>query len=350
MNTDQITNTVSFTVEKIASRKWVATSDRGDRLGTFKTKADAEAAAEQARIEHEAAEVFVEAGAITKALGKGLAAAVAAAQADETTKGDPAESAEEISTASPTVVVRKAGRNWAVVVHGTVTQTFKSKAAALKEADAEADAALTRVADLAEQIETAADPQAEFVSVATAILTEPRTRQSVLAAVRPAANPISADITAALMTADTDSTHVVGSIAPAPAVEEIAPGVPADRVARLNTAQAEAKALREWKLSSATGDAPATPVIDWMAAAPAAELTRNSTSAAKAKVSADPERDAKITAIIVEQRAAGASWAAVARAIDEQGIPTARGGKWYDTTASDFAKRHGLIDTAATAA
>lgn len=116
------------------------------------------------------------------------------------------------------------------------------------------------------------------------------------------------------------------------------------RTERLVAAKAEMEALRTWRNDGRPvkpGDGPATPVLDWMtdpASKPAA--TRSTKAAART-----PEQEARLAAVIAEGRQCDPpqSWAKIATTIEAEGIPTNRGGKWYDTTVSDLAKKLALV-------
>jgi hypothetical protein len=109
------------------------------------------------------------------------------------------------------------------------------------------------------------------------------------------------------------------------------------RQERMTAAKAEVDQVRAWK-AERVGDVPATPVLDWMAdpanaAKPAAKASDRKT------VEHTPEQVAAIRAIISQGRLDKQSWAKIAARIEAEGIPTVRGGKWYDTTAADLAKK-----------
>lgn len=119
------------------------------------------------------------------------------------------------------------------------------------------------------------------------------------------------------------------------------------RVERLTAAMVESHALAAWRTSDPDRDPcnrPATPVIDWMKDPNSKPARKPSTSTGRTTVARTAEQDAKLAAIITERRAAGDGWMKVAAAVNDAGIPTPRGGPWWDTTVSDFAKRNGLFN------
>jgi hypothetical protein len=128
-----------------------------------------------------------------------------------------------------------------------------------------------------------------------------------------------------------------------PTVDVEPPADPAamDRTERIVAAKAEVEAVRAWK-AEACGDTegPATPVLDWMA--DPANTVRKAPRSAKAVTAHTDEQLATIRHHISYGREQGLSWGKIAKLIEAEGIPTARGGQWYDTTASDLAKRLGI--------
>lgn len=116
------------------------------------------------------------------------------------------------------------------------------------------------------------------------------------------------------------------------------------RTDRYLAAKAEVEAVRQWKLNgNCAGPVPATPVLDWMAD-PANAAAKAKPAGERKTTAHTPEQTETITHHITYGRTQGLSWAKIAANIDAEGIPTARGGKWYDTTVSDLAKKLGLAD------
>lgn len=115
------------------------------------------------------------------------------------------------------------------------------------------------------------------------------------------------------------------------------------KVERLGIAKAEVTAIREWVAGGKVGECPTSPCLDWMTD-PANDKARKTFPTKTATSNRTPEQEAKMIEIITARRAAGESWYKVAEAISAEGIPTRRGGKWYDTTAHDEAKRLNLLD------
>lgn len=112
-----------------------------------------------------------------------------------------------------------------------------------------------------------------------------------------------------------------------------------DRAARLAAALAESKTLTAWRSNGREPcDRPATPVLDWMAD-PTTKPARKPSQGSQAAPVRTEAQEQQLRSIISERRAAGDSWGKVAAALTEANIPTPRGGPWWDTTASDLAKR-----------
>lgn len=121
-----------------------------------------------------------------------------------------------------------------------------------------------------------------------------------------------------------------------------------DRTDRLVAAKAEVAVFQEWLANGAEGTPPATPVRDWMAGTPRAARPARKPNGERKTHEYTPEQLVAIKAIIQQGRTTSTpderpqSWAKIAERIEAEGIPTARGGKWYDTTASDLARKLGL--------
>lgn len=114
---------------------------------------------------------------------------------------------------------------------------------------------------------------------------------------------------------------------------------------RMQAALDEHRAVKAWRTTVPRVDGePATPVLDWMSD-PANATKATAPKAERKTIEHTPEQTAQITDIITTGRTVGQSWATIAKAIEAEGIPTARGGKWYDTTASDLAKKLGITVT-----
>lgn len=119
-----------------------------------------------------------------------------------------------------------------------------------------------------------------------------------------------------------------------------------DPVERLKLAKAERDALVAWRSTKQDGPKPGTPILDWMLDATNA-TPKAKAAASKAAPARTPEQDAALYDLIKVGRENGDSWAKIATAINEAGIPSNRGGDWWDTTVSDYAKRVGLTTVAA---
>ena len=227
---------------------------------------------------------------------------------------------------SSSIIVVKNGRKYEVQIDGETVSTHKTKAAAQAECQAEIDA---RIA------ENTPGP-VEFVGDPTLVS---KRKAPMFKAVAVGAYDSATD------------TVVIDHAALEALAEQVAATLPVDyatmdRLERLALARTEKEAITAWKATK-TGTPPATPCLDWMLN-PANDAARKSTprKGTTATVARTPEQDALIRTAIIDGRAAGASWAKVATAIDALGIPTARGGKWYDTTAHDLAKKLGIADFA----
>lgn len=121
-------------------------------------------------------------------------------------------------------------------------------------------------------------------------------------------------------------------------VDEIAQMTPNERIA---AATPEKEALMAWRQGGQQGPRPDTPVLDWMNVTPR-EQRRTSKPAAETTPVRSEEQEAQLKEIITTARAEGLSWMKVAEKLNEANVPTPRGGPWWDTTASDYAKRAGL--------
>jgi len=211
------------------------------------------------------------------------------------------------TTTAPTITVEKAAaKRWEVRNDGEVTATFRTK----READAEAEQQLADA--LAEQ------PEPSTTEAAAEAAAEQGTSVAELTA--------AADEFAALV---------------------------ADKTKRIAAAKAERLARKEWEAAGSEGDAPATPVLDWMnSTSPAdkAKASRKATGTTTRK-SARPEDEMNLIIDIIQRgRATGLSFAKIGVELDERGITTARGGKWDFAVVAAIAHRHGFAAKGTSAA
>lgn len=109
-----------------------------------------------------------------------------------------------------------------------------------------------------------------------------------------------------------------------------------DQVTRLNLAKTEAAAKKAWKAAGSKGDAPATPVLDWMNGTPKNERKSRKTGGGSTK-----RYDAEVTAELVERvttaRATGISFPKLATILNDEGY---RGGGWTGPKLYALACRH----------
>lgn len=128
--------------------------------------------------------------------------------------------------------------------------------------------------------------------------------------------------------------------APAPvAVVEIVAVDPAamDVLDRLNAAKVEAAAKKAWKQAGATGEPPATPVLDWMNATPAKVRHAKAKGGGRTPVYTEQVQSALLEAIKMA-RSTGVSYPRLADKLNaEQNVDTFTGPKLYA-----LACRHGL--------
>lgn len=202
-------------------------------------------------------------------------------------------------TAHDEIFVTQEGRTWLVWVQGDVASKFTSKAKAIAEANAEADAALTRVAALVEHIEAAVEARTVDVDPVLVEITGP-TRDEIEAM---------------------------------------------DQTARYAAAKAENDARKAWVAAGCQGDAPATPVLDWMknpamvGATPKVKRTGTSTGGRTVERTAD--EISTMERVIREGVAAGRTWAQIGRDMVAAGAPAPHGGKWYPVRVHQLAVRNG---------
>lgn len=114
-----------------------------------------------------------------------------------------------------------------------------------------------------------------------------------------------------------------------------------DRLERLAAAKTEMEALREF--GGRGPGAPATPVLDWMTDPNSKPATARKAPGATTAFTYTDEQKVRLASLITDGRNLGYSWAKIATAIEAEAIPTSRGGKWYDTTVSDYAKKVNLF-------
>jgi hypothetical protein len=136
-----------------------------------------------------------------------------------------------------------------------------------------------------------------------------------------------------------------------PVVAPVVDPAKLDRLERIEAAKVENAAIKAWKAAGSKGDAPATPVLDWMNSADATARKSNG-AARKASTGSSkltPEVQAEVEKIVKAERKAGHSWKKVADALNAAGLVTARGGQWWDTGAYAVGQRLGLPTTAVAA-
>lgn len=100
--------------------------------------------------------------------------------------------------------------------------------------------------------------------------------------------------------------------------------------------------------AKAKGETVPTPVLDWMLDPTSLEQTRPRSSG-RVTVERDPEITEAIKTAIVEARTAGKTWQGVCNELTKRNLPTARGGRWYYSTARAVAVQLGVVDTPTTA-
>lgn len=122
-----------------------------------------------------------------------------------------------------------------------------------------------------------------------------------------------------------------------------------DRTERLRLMKAEQDAVRAWKIAGSFGDAPERPVSN----AAAMELLDNGGTVGAPAVKATgkghsrwaPDAEARLVQRISDLRDDGKGWPAIAKLFNEEGVATAKGGKWASSTVMGIGKRHGLPTT-----
>lgn len=245
-----------------------------------------------------------------------------AAKPTRTAKSAAPVADEEIGTAHPDVSVAKFGRRFDVVSAGVTVSTHTTKRAALAAADVVADERLAAVAATVEIVEQAVAEPVAKVKPAKA-----KAAKVPTLVINP--NGILDRAPTALTGERVVCENALPVIDPASM----------SKLDRLAAAKAENDALREWKKNGSEGEAPATPVRDWMAnpAQPAKAKVKGST------IQNDPVRDAAIREVIVAGRANGDSWWTIAATFNASDIPTARGGVWMGPQVWNHAKRLGLL-------
>lgn len=113
---------------------------------------------------------------------------------------------------------------------------------------------------------------------------------------------------------------------------------PADRHGFMTSEAAAAAAALE-----AGQPAPATPWLTTHYLRSARALTVPARVTGPSRFSADAE--AALVARLVAMREAGMGWPTIAKTLNEDGTPTAKGGRWASSTVIGVARRHGIPTT-----